>query len=373
MEYRKLPHGNEMISTLGLGMGGIQSASNAEIEAVIRKAIENGINFFDLCGGGKNIYAPFGRAIAGQREKIYVQMHFGAVYNAKGEYGWSRDLAKIKETIAWELKTLDTDYIDFGFLHCVDEHDDFDKLAESGVLDYVKELHKKGIVRHLGFSSHTPEVAQRIMDTVPVDMMMFSINPAYDYECGDEYGIGSTSERAKLFRHCQRDGIGISVMKPFHGGKLLDAEHSPFKTALTHAQCLQYSLDRPGVLTVVPGVRSLADLDVLLKAVGASAEEKDYSILGTLTPERVTGNCVYCHHCQPCPVGIDIGLVNKYYDLAVAGDRMAAEHYKKLDIKASACVGCRHCDSRCPFRVMQSQRMQEIAEYFGGKYDENNG
>lgn len=366
MEYRKLPHGTEQISLLGLGMGGIQSASDYEIEAVIRKAIDNGINFFDLCAGGKNVYAPFGRAIKGRREKVYLQMHFGAVYNEKGEYGWSRDLEKIKETIAWEIETLGTDYIDFGFLHCVDEHEDFDKMTESGVVDYVKELYGKGIVRHIGFSSHTPEVAMRILNMLPVDMMMFSINPAYDYECGDEYGIGSVSERAKLFTRCQAEGIGISVMKPFFGGKLLSAEESPFKTALTHAQCLQYSLDRPGVLVNVPGVRNLSDLDVLLAVNNAAAEEKDYSAIGEFTDEKVSGNCVYCHHCQPCPVGIDIGLVNKYYDLAKVGDTLAVDHYKKLEIKASTCIGCGHCDSRCPFKVKQSERMREIAGYFGG-------
>ncbi len=365
MEYRKLPHGGENISVLGLGMGGIQGASDQEIEAVIRRAIDSGINFFDLCGGARNVYAPFGRAIAGQREKIYFQMHFGAVYNDKGEYGWSRNLDRIKQTIAWELKTLGTDYIDFGYLHCVDEQEDFDRLVSSGVLAYLQELHEKGIVHHIGFSSHTPEVAQHIMDAVPVDMMMFSINPAYDYECGDEYGKGSVSERAKLFRRCEAEGVGISVMKPFHGGKLLDAEHSPFKRALTLAQCLQYSLDRPGVMVNVPGVRGLSDLEALLAAAEAGAEEKDYSVIGTLTPDKVTGNCVYCRHCQPCPAGIDIGLVNKYYDLALAGDRMAADHYKKLAVKASACVQCGHCDSRCPFQVKQSGRMQEIKNYFG--------
>lgn len=53
MEYRQLPHGskNETLSVLGLGMGGIQGSSSGEIEAVIRKAVENGINFFDLCAG----------------------------------------------------------------------------------------------------------------------------------------------------------------------------------------------------------------------------------------------------------------------------------------------------------------------------------
>ena len=86
MEYRKLPHGEERIGTLGLGMGGIQAAPPAEIEAVVRQALEQGINFFDLCAGGASVYEPFGRAIRGQRESVYFQLHFGAVYNARGEY-----------------------------------------------------------------------------------------------------------------------------------------------------------------------------------------------------------------------------------------------------------------------------------------------
>ena len=72
---------------------------------------------------------------------------------------------------------------------------------------------------------------------------------------------------------------------------------------------------------------------------------------------------MYCNHCKPCPMGIDVGLVNKYYDLARAGDAMAAEHYRTLEKNASDCVGCGHCDSRCPFSVKQSERMAQIREY----------
>lgn len=364
MEYRKLPHGNEQIGVLGLGMGGIQLCSDGEIEQVVRRALDSGINFFDLCAGGKNVYAPFGRSISGLRDRVYIQMHFGAVYNDKGEYGWSRDFNEIKSTVEWELKTLKTDYMDFGFLHCVDDHEDFEKLCSIGVLDYIVKLKDMGVVRHIGFSSHTPEVANKIIDTGLVDMMMFSINPAYDFERGDEYGIGTISERFALFRRCQTLGIGISVMKPFHAGKLLSADTSPFGTALSRYQCLQYALDRPGVLTVVPGVRGIDDLDALTGFSNAGRDERDYSIIGTFTAEKVAGNCVYCNHCQPCPAGINIGLVNKYYDLAMVGDRMAAGHYEKLPIKADACLSCGICDSRCPFHVKQQETMHEIADFF---------
>ncbi len=366
MEYRQLPHGTprERFSVLGLGMGGIQHTPPQDIEAIIRKAMDSGINFFDLCAGGA-VYEPFGRAIAGRREQVFLQVHFGAVYDENGEYGWCRDFETIRKTFDWELETLGTDYADFGFLHCVDTHEDFEELNKIGLVDYLKALKAQGKVRHIGFSSHTPEVANRILDAGLVDMMMFSINPAYDFEKGDEYGIGSVSERRALFQRCQTEGIGISVMKPFFAGQLLRADQSPFGVALTHNQCLQYAIDRPGVLTAVPGVQTMEHLNALLAFLQATPEEKDYSVIGTFTADTITGTCVYCNHCQPCPAGIDIGLVNKYYDLALAGDRLAVNHYDKLSVSASDCLQCGHCDSRCPFGVTQSARMLEIAKKFG--------
>lgn len=368
MEYRQLPHGSEKerFSVLGLGMGGIGKTPADELEAIIRKAIANGINFFDLCTAGAS-YAPIGRAIRDCREKVFLQCHFGAVYDENGEYGWCRDFDIIQKTFLWELEKLGTDYVDFGFLHCVDENEDFDKLVQIGVLDYLKELRKQGVVRHIGFSSHTPSVANRILDTGLIDMMMFSINPAYDFEKGDDYGIGSVKERFDLFQRCAREGVGISVMKPFFAGQLLSAEHSPFGQALTHSQCLQYVLDRPGVLTAVPGVQTMEHLDQVLKFLNATPEEKDYSVIGGFTAETISGTCVYCNHCQPCPAGINIGLVNKYYDLALAGDEIAANHYTKLSVKADACLHCGHCESRCPFGVKQESRMDAIHVYFAPK------
>ena len=63
-------------------------------------------------------------------------------------------------------------------------------------------------------------------------------------------------------------------------------------------------------------------------------------------------------------MGLDIGLINKYYDLALAGDEMAKDHYKNLSVRADACARCGHCESRCPFHVKQESRMEEINKYF---------
>lgn len=197
---------------------------------------------------------------------------------------------------------LHTDYTDMGFVHCIDEMSDYNQIMSGGIWDYMKSLKANGVIRHLGLSSHDPEIIRRFLDTGLIDMVMFSINPAYDYSTGT-YGIGTAADRAALYRECEKEGVGISVMKPFGGGQF--------------------------------------------------------------TPQNADGICVYCNHCQPCPKGLNVGMINKYYDLALAGDEMARGHYDKLSVKAGACIQCGHCESRCPFHVKQEARMQEISRYFG--------
>ena len=362
MEYRTLPHGGEKISVIGLGAGGL-SGTKEEMVAIVNTAIENGINYFDLAPSVEAPWYAYAEAFAGRREKILTQIHFGAIYKG-GKYGWTRDLAQIKEQFSWNLNMLKTDYTDMGFIHCVDDEEDLDEVMNGGLWEYMKSLKADGIIRHLGFSSHNPAIARQILDTGLVDMFMFSINPSYDYQKG-EYAIGEVAERAALYRDCEKMGVGISVMKPFAGGQLLDAKRSLFKRALTHTQCIQYALDRPAVMTVLPGVRNMDDLRTALNYVNASPEERDYSVIGEFTPRDADGICVYCNHCQPCPMGLNVGLINKYYDLALAGDEMAKGHYQKLPVHASDCIQCGHCESRCPFHVKQEVRMKEIAHYFG--------
>ena len=87
MEYRKLPHGEENISILGLGTSSIGMAGEKEAEAVMTMALEAGINFFDMASADAAPFPAYGRAINGVRNKLYFQIHFGANYQT-GKYGW---------------------------------------------------------------------------------------------------------------------------------------------------------------------------------------------------------------------------------------------------------------------------------------------
>lgn len=104
---------------------------------------------------------------------------------------------------------------------------------------------------------------------------------------------------------------------------------------------------------------------ILRYLLDLKAQERDYSVIASLTPKDTKGTCVYCKHCHPCPAGLDIGLINKYYDLSRLGDVLAKEHYLTLEKTASDCLQCGHCNSRCPFSVDQMARMEEIQKYFG--------
>lgn len=363
MEYRNLPHGGEKISIIGMGSAVIGAQPEQEIIDTVRLAVEKGINFFDMAGGHASIFEAYGKALKGIRDQVYLQVHFGANYTT-GEYGWTVDLDEVKTSVKWQLEKLQTDYIDFGFLHCLDEEKDLLAYKENGVLDYVLELKKQGVIRHIGLSSHSPVLVNKVLDMGIIDIVMFSINPLYDYGQGD-YGIGTSEERMNLYRRCDKEGVAISVMKPFCGGQLLDAAKSPFKAALTKNQCLQYVLDRPGVVTVVPGYGNQKELNEVMEYLTATAEECDYSVISAFTPEDAISKCVYCQHCHPCPMGLNIALINKYYDLTKLGDNLAKEHYLTLEKTACDCLQCGHCNDRCPFHVDQMARMQEIAAYFG--------
>ncbi len=361
MEYRMNRRTGDKISALG--MGAHLTCDAKEGVETLQLAYEAGINYFDFAAAESKCFDYYDKALGALRKNVFYQVHFGAEFST-GLYGKDIKLEAVKRSLDWQLSKLNTDYIDYGFIHCLDTKEEWNEYIDNGVVAYIEDLKRQGVVRHIGMSSHTPSVASLGLDTGLLDMLMFSINPGYDY-CHGEYAAGAADERMELYRRCEKEGTGISVMKVYSAGQLLSDETSPFGKALTEIQCLQYALDKPGVLTVLPGIMNKAELMRVLAFTEAAPSEKDYSMISSLTPAEMKGVCVYCNHCQPCPAGLDVGLINKYYDLAKVGDSLAADHYRQLGKKADACTACGHCDKSCPFGAAQSKRMKEIAEYFG--------
>lgn len=372
MEYRKLPKGGEKISTLGIGTSYTDMMTHDEIVEQFTYAFDNGINLVDFLSHRENAHEAMAEAIRPRRKDLFLQMHAGVHY-PNNQYTKNRDVNISKASIEADLKLLDTDYIDAAFISYIDEDDDLASvMAPGGIYNYLIKLKDEGVIHHLGFSAHSIAMCNKLLDMGVFDIFMLSENAAYDFDAEDprldkriSEVFSRKTERHELYQRCLKEGIGITCMKPFCGGKLLDEKTSPFGVKLSPYQCIKYNLDRPAVLSCVAGTRSLDELKDLLGYYNASPEETDYSFLSKVQKESITDSCIYCGHCQPCSAEIDIALVNRFKDLAEIGDTDAIDHYRTMKSHASDCIECEQCIDRCPFGLNPMQKIAQAKEYFG--------
>ena len=380
MNYRRLGKTGLMVSEIGLGGEWLERHNAEECKAVIEACEELGVNILDCWMSEPNVRANIGAAIAGHREQWYIQGHIGSTWQ-DGQYVRTRDLAYVKPAFEDLLTRMQTDYIDLGMIHYVDQEADWNDIVNGPFLQYVLELKAVGTIRHIGLSTHNPKIARKAAESGFVEMILFSINPAFDMLPASEdidayfdnkYDTvqgGIDPERAELYQLCEQHDVGITVMKGYAGGRLFDAERSPFGVALTPIQCLHYCLTRPAVASVMVGVDTPEQMREAAHYAEATQEEKDYaSVLAGAPKHAYTGQCTYCGHCKPCPMDIDIAMVNKLYDLAVMQLEVPASvkaHYEALDATAADCIGCGGCEERCPFGVKVVERMEKASVLFG--------
>lgn len=379
MIYRNLGKTGLKISEIGFGAEWLGSHSREDGIALIHHAQSLGINILDCWMSDPEVRTTIGHGIRGSREKWILQGHIGSTWQ-DGQYVRTRDVNKAKEAFEDLLMRFETDYIDLGMIHYVDQKADWDAIVNGPFIEYVQELKAAGTIRHIGLSTHNPLIAIEAIESGLVEMIMFSINPAYDMlpasedintmyaeEYDPELG-GIAPERAALYDLCAKHGIGITVMKPYAGGRLLHAERSAFGVSLTPIQCIHYALTRPGVSSVLTGFDSIQHIEEAVAYESASDKERSYTDVLLHAPRHsCSGQCTYCGHCKPCPVHIDIAMVNKFYDLAVMQQEVPAsvrEHYLALEKTAADCIHCGGCETRCPFQVPVVERMKLAAELF---------
>lgn len=380
MKYRMLGKTGLSVSEIGLGAEWLERHTAQEVKAIIDHCEATGINILDCWMSEPNVRSNIGAAISGKRERWVIQGHIGSTWQ-NGQYVRTRQMDKVREAFQDLLARLHTEYIDLGMIHFVDEIQEFHRIMEGEFLEYVRQLKKDGVIRHIGMSTHNPQVAKLAAQSGMIEMILFSINPAFDLlpasenmedyfqDQYDESLQGINPEREELYKICEQNQVGITVMKGYAGGRLFSAQTSPFHVALTPVQCIHYALTRPAVASIMVGYDSIDHVDAAVAYETATDEEKDYaSVLAKAPRHAYYGQCTYCGHCAHCPVGIDIAMVNKLYDLAVMQDEIPGTlraHYNQLSANAKDCIGCKGCETRCPFGVAVASRMEKAAKLFG--------
>ncbi|MCM1523616.1 MAG: aldo/keto reductase [Ruminococcus sp.] len=382
MKYRELGKTGLKISETGLGSEGFTGQTPEFAAQLIETALELGVNYFDMYNSEPYVRSNFGAAMKGRRDKFIIQGHICSAW-IDGQYRRTREMPAVKAACADLFERLGTDYIDVGMIHYVDEQKDFDTVFGGEVTEFMHKLRSQGRIRHIGMSTHNPKIALQAVKTGIIEVIMLSVNPAYDMLPSNEdvnslfedetYAPDVLSnidpEREELYRLCLAEGVGITVMKPFAGGALLSAETSPFGVKMTVPQCMHYCLTRPAAACVLAGAKTCGELREAAAYSGLDESEKEFAdILANAPAHSFSDKCMYCGHCAPCTSGIDIASVNKFADLcAVRGTvpETVREHYNALAAKAGDCIACGKCEKNCPFGVKIIEHMKKAAEIFG--------
>lgn len=382
MEQRILGRTGIRVSAVGMGCEGFEGKSEAASRELLDFAIKKGIHFFDLYTSNPSVRRNVGSALSQYlRSHFVIQGHLGSAWK-DGQYFRTRKINEVKEAFENLLSDMKLDYVDIGMIHYCDSPTDFEIILNGPVMEYAKDLKQKGVIGCVGISTHNPDVGFLAVESRLIDVIMLSVNPAYDmlpsnedvntlFEEGtfDRVYEGIDPKRDRLYQTCQNQGVALTVMKPFAGGLLLDDKQSPFGRAMTPVQCISYCLDRPAVASVMGGMASEAEILAAVSYCSAGSQEKDYSgILAGAPKSSFSGHCMYCGHCAPCAVKIDIASVNKYLDLALAQGfvpETVQNHYDLLEHHAGECIACGSCMKNCPFGTDVIHKMEQAADIFG--------
>lgn len=380
MLYRKLGKTGEMVSILGFGCmrfpiieGGDMSQIDEERSMeMVRYAIDQGVNYLDTAYpyhgtgmGGGGMSEPFVAKIIkdGYRKKVKIATKLPVWLIETRE-----DMDKYLNE---QLERLEIETIDFYLLHSLNKNV-WEKLKLLGVDDFLDKAIEDGRIKHAGFSYHDAgEYFNEIIDYYNFSFCQIQFNYLdEDYQAGLD-GLN----------YAYKKGLGIVVMEPLRGGKLVENLPKQVKDIFNKANIkrspAQWALEWVWNHKEVPILLSgMSRLEQVIENVETASSFKEDSLTRTslekdtieevkkIFKDNIQVNCTECKYCMPCPQGVDIPKnFNVYNDYYVFGDR---DSYYKIDeeARASNCIGCGICESHCPQGISIALEMEEIKTLF---------
>ena len=305
-----------------LGFGGIPiiRLDEESAVAVLRRAYESGITFYDTANAYRDSEKKIGRALGDVRDKVIL-----ATKTIR------RDAPGVVEQLENSLRMMKTDYIDIYQLHQISQEADWEIVAgKGGALEAVVKAKEQGKIRYIGVTSHNLAMAIKLVRTGHFSTIQFPFNFIED------------AAKDELHTVARERGMGILAMKPFAGG-MIDNARIAFKFLRQH----------PDVLAL-PGFDSPERVDEVVSFYERpnTVTDEDIELMEKYRLELGKQFCRRCEYCQPCPQGVMITAAMGYKVIAARMSPKVAIEFSKIPMESvSLCTECRECVERCPYEL----------------------
>ena len=366
MLYR--PFKDIRLSALGLGNMRLPRKNPANPDegidwpaahAMMARAMEAGVNYYDTAYvyGDGDSERCLGEGMKNfPRDSYYLATKF----NCRA----TQDYRMVFET---QLERLQTDYIDFYLLHCL-QVDNVDFYTNGGAIEYFEEQRKVGRIKYLGFSTHAPvKVLEQFVKRHNWDFVQIQLN-YFDWVYG----------KAKAeYQVLKNAGIPVMVMEPVRGGRLATLnEKAAALLKQTRpdwsipAWALRFVRTLDNVCVTLSGMSDMAQLEDNIETFCdphtlSESEEKTLFEALDIFQKDIFVPCTGCRYCtKTCPAGIDIpAWMTIYNDFKVRGDwALKPENQPKNSASPKDCIGCGQCTSQCPQDIKVPEIMEELAK-----------
>lgn len=365
MQYRQFGKTGEKVSVLGFGCMRFPQKDGkidrAEATKMLHSAIDAGVNYLDTAyvyqDGDSEAF--LGEALkGGYREKVFLADKCPP-WCVKEE----ADFDKILNT---SLQRLGVDYIDFYLLHALDR-EGWETVKKFGLVDKIRAAKAAGKVRHIGFSFHDDfDMLKEIIDNYPeCEFCQLQFN--YVDVC-NQAGVEG-------IRYAAEKGLGIVIMEPIRGGVLAappEAVANCLNPTVSYArQALDFVWDFEEVSLLLSGMSTQTQVDENIAWASESAPNKltdaqkaAYAAAETAWKNAYLIPCTACGYCMPCPAGLDIPNLYKFYNAAAQRKFHESKRYNEAEKKATACIACGKCTKACPQHMDGPATMHKVAKWF---------
>ena len=373
MQYRLDAKNGNKLSALGMGCmrlpGTLGNIDQAKAEAVVMEAIAQGINFFDTAYLYPGSEVALGKILAKHqvRDKVYV--------STKLPLFKCHTYQDFDKYLNIQLERLQTDYIDYYFMHNMTRLEDWTRLVDLDIEKWLLEKKAQGKIKYVGFSYHGQRDGfVHILDAYPWDFTMIQYNYInVNYQAG-----------VSGLKYAYDKGIPVFIMEPLLGGRLAkDLPEAAVKLFKAHhpdqnpaAWALQWLWHQPEVTLVLSGMGEVSQITenvaIAQKAGIGSMSEAELDVVAQVADVFAATYkipCTGCNYCMPCPVKINIPDSFLAYNASYAISRFTGiQNYATTSggfspvFSVRDCIQCGKCEKECPQNIKIVAQLQTVAK-----------